>query len=78
MNWGDAAATVYDFTWNSFCDWYIELAKQRLYKSDDKRSRQTAQYVLVRVLTGALALLHPFMPFVTEHLWQHLPHEAKA
>ena len=75
---GDAAATVYDFTWNSFCDWYIELAKQRLYKSDDKRSRQTAQYVLVRVLTGALALLHPFMPFVTEHLWQHLPHEGES
>lgn len=75
---GDAAACVYDFSWNCFCDWYIELAKQRLYKSDDERSGKTARYILVYVLTHTLALLHPFMPFVTEHLWQHLPHEGKS
>ena len=75
---GDAADTVYDFIWNSFCDWYIELAKQRLYKSDDEQSRRTVQYVLVYVLSHTLQLLHPFMPFVTEHLWQHLPHEGKS
>ena len=75
---GDAAAAVYDFSWNSFCDWYIELAKRRLYNSDDVRNRQTVQYVLVYVLTRTLALLHPFMPFVTEHLWQHLPHEGES
>jgi valyl-tRNA synthetase len=75
---GDAADIVYNYIWNSFCDWYIELAKQRLYKSDDKQSKQTAQYVLVYVLSHTLQLLHPFMPFVTEHLWQHLPHEGES
>ena len=75
---GDAADEVYDFIWNLYCDWYIELAKQRLYKSDDQKSRQTVQYVLVYVLTHTLEMLHPFMPFVTEHLWQHLPHEGKS
>ncbi|WP_101912230.1 valine--tRNA ligase [Megasphaera vaginalis (ex Bordigoni et al. 2020)] len=75
---GDAADAVYNYIWNSFCDWYIELAKQRLYKPDDKDSRKTVQYVLIYVLTHTLELLHPFMPFVTEHLWQHLPHEGKS
>jgi len=75
---GDAADIVYNYIWNSFCDWYIELAKQRLYKSDDTQSKQTAQYVLVYVLSHTLQLLHPFMPFVTEHLWQHLPHEGES
>ena len=75
---GDAADEVYNFIWNLYCDWYIELAKQRLYKSDDKKSKQTVQYVLVYVLTHTLEMLHPFMPFVTEHLWQHLPHEGES
>ena len=75
---GDAADAVYNFIWNSYCDWYIELAKQRLYKSDDKRSKRTVQYVLVYVLAHTLELLHPFMPFVTEHLWQHIPHEGDS
>ena len=75
---GDAADAVYNFIWNSYCDWYIELAKQRLYKSDDERSKRTVQYVLVYVLTHTLEMLHPFMPFVTEHLWQHLPHEGES
>jgi valyl-tRNA synthetase len=75
---GDAADAVYNFIWNSYCDWYIELAKQRLYKSDDERSKRTVQYVLVYVLAHTLELLHPFMPFVTEHLWQHIPHEGDS
>ncbi|MCI5836447.1 MAG: valine--tRNA ligase [Veillonellaceae bacterium] len=75
---GAAADAVYEFTWNYFCDWYIEAVKPRLYADDNPADRQLAQYVLVRVLREALALLHPFMPFVTEHIWQHLPHEGKA
>ena len=73
---GAAADTIYNFAWNSFCDWYIETAKARLYgpHNDD---RKVTQYVLVYTLTRMLALLHPFMPFITEHLWQHLPHEGK-
>ena len=55
---GDAADAVYNFIWNSYCDWYIELAKQRLYKSDDERSKRTVQYVLVYVLTHTLEMLH--------------------
>ena len=74
---GAAADTIYNFAWNSFCDWYIETAKARLYgpHNDD---RKVTQYVLVYTLTRMLALLHPFMPFITEHLWQHLPHEGKT
>ncbi len=74
---GAAADTIYNFAWNSFCDWYIETAKARLYgpHNDD---RKVTQYVLVYTLTRMLALLHPFMPFITEHLWQHLPHDGKT
>lgn len=75
---GAAADTIYEFTWNYFCDWYIEAVKPRLYDKEASRDRLTAQYVLVHVLSGALALLHPFMPFVTEHIWQHLPHQGIA
>lgn len=75
---GEAAAAVYDFIWNSYCDWYIELAKPRLYNKEGGRDRQTAQYVLVTILRHMLELLHPFMPFVTEHIWQHLPHEGES
>ena len=70
---GAAADNIYNFAWNYFCDWYIELAKNRLYGPHNK-DRQVTQYVLVHTLTRMLALLHPFMPFITEHLWQHLPH----
>ena len=74
---GAAADTIYNFAWNSFCDWYIETAKARLYgpHNDD---RKVTQYVLVYTLTRMLTLLHPFMPFITEHLWQHLPHGGKT
>jgi len=74
---GLAAQKIYDFTWNEFCDWYIELVKPRLYGTDEA-ARGTALYTLVYVLTNTLKLLHPFMPFITEELWQHLPHEGES
>ena len=75
---GEAASAVYDFIWNTYCDWYIELAKPRLYKKEGGRDRQTVQYLLVSILRHMMELLHPFMPFVTEHIWQHLPHEGES
>ena len=74
---GVALASIYDFTWDVFCDWYIELSKARL---SDKESagNVTAQQVLSYVLTGTLKLLHPFMPFITEEIYQALPHEDES
>jgi valyl-tRNA synthetase len=69
---GEAARILYEFIWNEFCDWYIELTKPRLYGADPK-DRATAQYVLSDILRGTLELLHPFMPFITEDIWQRLP-----
>jgi len=68
----EAAMTLYQFTWNEFCDWYLELSKQDLYGEDHER-RQTTQYVLWAVLENLLRLLHPFMPFISEEIWQTLP-----
>ena len=65
---GEAADSIYNFAWNYFCDWYIETAKARLY-GEHNDDRKVTQYVLVYTLTRMLALLHPFMPFITEHLW---------
>ncbi len=73
---GEAGRLIYEFIWNEFCDWYIELAKARLYDKENIRPRQTAQYVLGYVLERTLRLLHPFMPFITEEIWQHIPHEG--
>ncbi len=72
---GIAAQKVYDFIWDSYCDWYIELTKTRL-QGDDEASKIGAQKVLCWVLTETLKLLHPFMPFLTEEIWQALPHEG--
>ena len=69
---GLAAQKMYDFIWNEFCDWYIELAKSRFYGEDEATKRQ-AQAVILKVLKDLLKLLHPFMPFITEEIWQHLP-----
>ncbi|MGI6238171.1 MAG: class I tRNA ligase family protein, partial [Christensenellales bacterium] len=69
---GFAASRIYDFTWNTFCDWYIEIAKQGLY-SGDASAKKTAQEVLYHVLTGILKLLHPYMPFITEEVYGYLP-----
>ncbi|KJR99436.1 MAG: valyl-tRNA synthetase [Peptococcaceae bacterium BRH_c4a] len=69
---GEAARILYEFIWNEFCDWYIELAKQRLY-GKDPLERSAAQHILAEILKGTLELLHPFMPFITEDIWQRLP-----
>ena len=73
---GEAAKIIYEFIWNEFCDWYIELVKPALYGKKDETSKKTAQYVLWYVLSNTLKLLHPMMPFITEEIWQHLPHEG--
>jgi len=75
---GEAARLLYEFIWNEFCDWYIELAKLRLYDKADQKGRAAAQQVLWQVLRGTLELLHPFMPFITEAVWQHLPHAGSS
>jgi len=75
---GEAARVVYEFIWDEFCDWYIELAKPRLYGRETPESRSAAQRVLWYVLQHTLELLHPFMPFLTEEIWQHLPHHGAS
>ncbi len=72
---GVAAQKVYDFIWDDFCDWYIEFTKARL-QGEDQTAKENAQNVLCYVLTETLKLLHPFMPFLTEEIWQSLPHEG--
>ena len=74
---GVAAGKIYDFIWDSYCDWYIELTKPRL-NGDNEELKLSAQKVLLYVLTEILKLLHPFMPFITEEIWQALPHEGEA
>jgi valyl-tRNA synthetase (EC 6.1.1.9) len=74
---GIAVQKLYDFIWSEFCDWYIELTKPRLYSQDDTE-RETALYTLTYILSNTLKLLHPFMPFITEEIWQHLPHEGES
>ena len=74
---GIALASIYDFTWDVFCDWYIELTKARLNEKDTE-GNITAQNVLAYVLTGTLKLLHPFMPFITEEIYQSLPHDCES
>ena len=74
---GVAIQKVYDFVWDTYCDWYIELTKARLYAEDADR-KQTAISVLVYVLDQMLRLLHPFMPFITEEIWQSIPHTGEA
>ena len=73
---GIAVQKVYDFIWDCYCDWYIELAKARLQSGGE--SAQAARQVLVWVLDRALRLLHPFMPFITEEIWQTIPHEGET
>ena len=74
---GIAADKLYSFIWDNFCDWYIELCKTRL-TGEDKEASRRAQRVLGHVLSGTLQLLHPFMPFITEEIWQALPHEGPS
>ncbi|MGI6611248.1 MAG: valine--tRNA ligase [Limnochordia bacterium] len=77
-DFGEGARALYDFMWSEVCDWYIEAVKPRLYGQYGAESRRTAQSVLWQVLLRTLELLHPFMPFITEEIWQHLPHEGES
>ncbi|MDY4953439.1 MAG: valine--tRNA ligase [Candidatus Onthomonas sp.] len=72
---GVAAQKLYDFIWDTYCDWYIELTKSRL-SGEDAQAKEQAQQVLCYVLTDIMKMLHPFMPFITEEIWQALPHEG--
>ncbi|HPS76240.1 MAG TPA: valine--tRNA ligase [Oscillospiraceae bacterium] len=72
---GIAAQKIYDFIWDTYCDWYIELTKSRLY-GEDAAAKENAQRVLLYALKDILKLLHPFMPYITEEIWQALPHEG--
>ncbi|MCJ7618713.1 MAG: valine--tRNA ligase [Anaerolineae bacterium] len=74
---GEAGRQIYEFLWSEFADWFIEASKVRLY-GEDEEDRATARQVLVYVFERALRLLHPFMPFVTEEMWQHLPHQGES
>jgi valyl-tRNA synthetase len=75
--YGEAGRQIYDFLWGEFADWYIEISKYPLYEGD-ANAKETTQRVLVCVLDTALRLLHPFMPFVTEEIWQYIPHQGEA
>lgn len=68
---GDASKLIHDFIWNEYCDWYLELAKPRLYGNFGEDSKRKAQKTLVQVLQDAITVLHPFMPFITEEIWDH-------
>ncbi|MEA4921453.1 MAG: valine--tRNA ligase [Clostridiaceae bacterium] len=75
---GVAADKLYSFIWDNFCDWFIELSKIRLNNKEDMEANENAQRVLIHVLSGTMQLLHPFMPFITESVWQALPHEGPS
>ncbi|MGB3905479.1 MAG: class I tRNA ligase family protein, partial [Anaerolineae bacterium] len=74
---GEAGKQIYEFLWSEFADWFIEASKVRLY-GESEEAKLTAMNVLVYVFERTLRLLHPFMPFVTEEIWQHLPHEGES
>ncbi len=74
----EAANQLYQFIWHEYCDWYLEIIKPSLYQQEDLQERVAAQHGMVQVLKTALELLHPFMPFVTEEIWQRLPHTGAS
>jgi valyl-tRNA synthetase len=69
----DAASAIYQFLWHDYCDWYLEWSKLTLYRGEDPAARARTQATLLEVLETTLRLLHPFMPFITEEIWQRLP-----
>jgi len=75
--YGEAGRQIYDFLWGEYADWYIEIAKIALY-GEDQQARRRTLHVLTYVLDQCLRLLHPYVPFVTEEIWQHIPHEGEA
>jgi len=74
---GEVGRELYNFIWDDFCSWYIEMAKLPLY-GDDETAKKTTRSILAYVLDQTMRLLHPFMPFITEEIWQHLPHEGES
>ena len=74
---GEASRILYNFVWEEFCSWYIEIAKISL-NSEDEATKKTTKSILVYVLDASLKMLHPFMPFVTEEIWQHIPHTGDS
>jgi valyl-tRNA synthetase len=78
FRFNDAAMAVYQFLWSEFCDWYLEIAKRSLYQSDNPVERAVTQRTLVEILDATLRLLHPFMPFISEEIWQRLPRGGAA
>ena len=74
----DAASLLYQFLWHEYCDWYLEIVKARLAAPEDEMSARTGRILLVRVLEQSLRLLHPIMPFITEEIWQRLPHQGPS
>ncbi|WP_421616895.1 valine--tRNA ligase [Brevibacillus sp. TJ4] len=77
FEYGEVGRILYNFIWDDLCDWYIEMAKLPLYGSDEA-AKKTTQSVLVTVLDQTLRLLHPFMPYITEEIWQAIPHEGES
>lgn len=74
---GEVGRVLYNFIWDDFCDWYIEMAKLPLY-GDDEAAKKTTRSILAYVLDNTMRLLHPFMPFITEEIWQNLPHQGES
>lgn len=74
---GEVGRLLYNFIWDDFCDWYIEMAKLPLYGEDEEAKKMTRS-ILAHVLDQTMKLLHPFMPFITEEIWQHLPHQGES
>ncbi|MGD6968989.1 valine--tRNA ligase [Rossellomorea vietnamensis] len=74
---GEVGRILYNFVWDDFCDWYIEMAKLPLY-GEDEAAKKTTRSILAYVLDNTMRLLHPFMPFITEEIWQNLPHEGES
>ena len=74
---GEVGRVLYNFIWDDFCDWYIEMAKLPLY-GEDEAAKKTTRSILAYVLDNIMRLLHPFMPFITEEIWQNLPHQGES
>jgi valyl-tRNA synthetase len=78
FRFNDAASAVYQFLWHEYCDWYLEIAKRGLYQPESPEAKAVTQRTLVETLEITLRLLHPFMPFISEELWQRLPHKGES
>ena len=78
FRFNDAASAVYQFLWHEYCDWYLEIAKRSLYQPESPEAKAVTQRTLVETLETTLRLLHPFMPFISEELWQRLPHKGES